>query len=242
MLDPLTIAAAYKAATSCIELAKKGIALYKEIKSTGGEVGGILKDLKEQFHKTAGPSPSPAQVKQYNEEVKRVQKIAETPPAQALSDIWDHLGNFVDQYDIMAKAYIASEVAAHQVYRGEQSLARRALERLKVRHQLDSMLAEVREEMVYNTPSELGDLWTRFEKMWVQIVQEQNEALAEEMRKAQVARWQRERTLADLRAKAVWIGAVVFVLAWFSGLLILLRMSSTYRGLYSSQWWSCVLC
>lgn len=240
MFDPVTIAAAYKAATTAIDLAKKGVALYKEIKQTGGEVGGVLKDLKEQFHKIVDPSPT--QVKQYNEEVKRVQQVATANPADVLNNVWDSLGTFIDQYDIMAKAYIASEVSAKEVYKGDMSIARRALERLKVRHQLDSMLAEVREQMVYNAPPELGDLWTRFEKMWTQIVQEQNAALAEEMRKAQVARWRRERNLEDLRAKAVWIGALGFVLAWFSGLMILLRLTHTYRGLYSLPSWSCVLC
>lgn len=239
-MDPATIIAAYKAATTAIDLAKKGVALYKEIKSTGGEVKDVLLDLKSQFSKLTNPTPE--QKKQYNEEVKRVQQVAATNPADVLNDVWDHLGTFVDQYDIMAKAYIASEINAKQVYKGEMSIARRALERLKLRHQLDSMLSEVREQMVYNAPSELGDLWTRFEKMWTQIVQEQNVALAEEMRKAQVAQWRRQKTLEELRAKAVWIGAVVLVMAWFSGLLLLLRMSHTYRGYFSSPWWSCVLC
>lgn len=240
MFDPVTIAAAYKAATTAIDLAKKGVALYKEIKSTSGDVSDVLKDLKAQFHKIVDPSPE--QKKQYNEEVKRVQQVATANPADVLNDVWDNLGNFIDQYDIMAKAYIASEVNAKEVYKGEMSIARRALERLKVRHQLDTMLAEVREQMVYNAPPELGDLWTRFEKMWTQIVQEQNAALAEEMRKAQVARWRRERNLENLRQRAVWIGALVFILAWFSGLMILLRLTHTYRGLYSLPSWSCVLC
>lgn len=240
MFDPVTIAAAYKAATTAIDLAKKGVALYKEIKSTSGDVSDVLKDLKAQFHKIVDPSPE--QKKQYNEEVKRVQQVATASPADVLNDVWDNLGNFIDQYDIMAKAYIASEVNAKEVYKGEMSIARRALERLKVRHQLDTMLAEVREQMVYNAPPELGDLWTRFEKMWTQIVQEQNAALAEEMRKAQVARWRRARNLESLRAKAVWIGAQVFILAWFIALMILLRLSHTYRGLYSLPSWSCVLC
>lgn len=240
MIDPITIAAAFKAATTAIDLAKKGVKLYKEIKSTAGDVSGVLKDLKEQYHKLVDPTPE--QKKQYNEEVRRVQQIATTPAAEALNSIWDHLGTFVDKYDLMVKAYIASEVSAREVYKGDMSLGRRALERLKLRHQLDSMLAEVREEMVYNAPSELGDLWTRFEKMWTQIVQEQNEALAEEMRKAQTAKWQRERTIESLQAKLVWIGAVVLVIAWFSGLLILLRMTQTYRLTFSSPWWACVLC
>ena len=221
-------------------MAKAGIALYKEVKSTAGDVSDVLADLKKQFSKISNPTNE--EKRQYNEEVKRVQEVAKTPPEVALNSIWDHLATFVDQYDIMAKAYIASEVSAKQVYKGDQSLARRALERLRLRYQLDAMLATVREEMVYNAPSELGDLWTRFEKTWTQIVQEQNEALAEEIRKNQVVIWQRQRTIADLRAKLVWIGAAVFCLAWFSGLLILLRMSTTYRGLYLLPSWSCVLC
>ena len=167
-----------------------------------------------------------------------MQHIATAAPQEVLNDIWDHLGTFVDQYDIMAKAYIASEVSAKEVYKGDKSLARRALERLKLRHQLDSMLAEMREEMVYNAPSELGDLWTRFEQMWQQIVAEQNVALAEEMRKAQVARWRRVREWEEIKAKAVWIGALVFVLTWFSGLLVLIRLTHTYKSIFPQPWWS----
>lgn len=240
MLDPVTIAAAFKAATTAIDLAKKGVKLYKEIKATAGDVTDVLKDLREQFHKIA--SPTPEQKKQYNEEVKRVQEIANAHPAEVLNDVWDQLGTFVDKYDVMVKAYIASEVSAKTVYKGDMSLGRRALERLKLRHQLDTMLAEVREQMVYNSPPELGDLWTRFEKMWEQINAEQSAALAEEMRKAQVAECQREKTIEDLKAKAVWIGAVLFVVAWYLALMVRLRLTSTYHWHSSSPWWACVLC
>jgi len=210
-------------------MAKKGVALYKEIKATAGDVSGVIKDLKDQYHKIAAPSQE--QKKQYNEEVRRVQEIAATPASQALNTIWDHLGTFVDQYDVMSKAYIASEIASRQVYKGEQSLARRALERLRVKHQLDSMLIEVREEMVYNTPPELGDLWTRYEKMWTQIVQEQNVALAAEVRKTQIIIWRRNQAINHLKAMGVWIGAVLFVVAWMWGIMGLIRTSQTYRSL-----------
>lgn len=239
-MDPATLIAVYKAATTAIDMAKKGVALYKEIKETGGEVSDVLKDLKEQFHKIVHPTQ--AQVKQYNEEVQRVQAIAKTDPRDVLNDIWDHLGTFVDQYDALSKAYVQAEESAKQVYKGEKSLGRRALERLKLRHQLDSMLAEVRQQMVWNTPQELGDLWTRFEKMWMQIVAEQDIALAEEMRQIQSAQRQRRKTIENLKAKMVWIGAVVLIVLWYVALMISLRMTMTYRGRFSSPWWSCVLC
>lgn len=212
-------------------MAKKGVKLYKEIKATGGEVADVLKDLKEQFSKLV--SPSNEQKKQYNEEVKRVQELATKKPEDVLNDVWDNLGTFVDQYDVMAKAYVASEVNAKEVYKGEMSLGRRALERLKVRYQLDSMLAEVREQMVYNAPPELGDLWTRFEKMWMQIVAEQDEAMAVEMRKAQVIKWQRKKALEEAKAQAMWVGAVIFIVLWAIGLMTLIKKSTiTYLGLY----------
>ena len=230
-MDPITIAAAFKAATTAIELTKKGIAFYKEVKSTAGEVGGVLKDLKDQYHKIV--SPSPEQTKQYNEEVKRVQEVAKAHPQDALTSIWDHLGTFIDEYDRLAKAFIEEEANAKKLYKGDESLARRALRRIQIRTQLDAMLAEVREMMVYQTPPELGDVWTRFEKMWQQIVQEQNEALVEEMRKTQTILWRRRRAVNQIKALATWIGAILFVMAWMWGVMGLIRMSQTYRGLSS---------
>jgi hypothetical protein len=239
-VDPATLIAVYKAATTAIDMAKRGVALYKEIRETGGDISDILKDLKEQFHKIA--SPSQQQVKQYNEEVQRVQQIAKADPRDVLNDIWDHLGTFVDQYDVLAKAYVQSESSAKQVYKGEKSMGRRVLERLKLRYQLDAMLAEVREQMVYNAPKELGDLWTRFEKLWMDMVAEQDAALVKEMREIQLAQRQRRRAINDLKAKMVWIGAVVLIVLWYVALMISLRLTMTYRGRFSSPWWSCVLC
>lgn len=212
-------------------MAKKGIAFYKQVKSTAGEVKDVLEDLKKQYQKIINPSP--AQTKQYNEEVRRVQKIAETHPQDALNDIWDHLGTFIDQYDLLAKAFIEEEANARKIYKGDESLARRALRRIRIRTQLDAAIKEVREMMVYQTPPELGDVWTRFENMWQQIVQEQNAALTQEMRKTQIAQWQRARAINRAKAMGAWIGAILFVAAWMWGVLILIRMSKTYHGLSS---------
>ena len=228
----MTIAACFKAATTAIDLAKQGIKLYKDIKATAGDVSGVLKDLKDQYHKLV--SPSPEQTKQYHEEVKKVQEVAKANPHDVLNDVWEQLGVFVDQYDVMVKAYIASETSAKVLYKGDMSLGRRALERLKLRHQLDYMLSEVREQMVYNAPPELGDLWTRFEKMWQQINEEQNIALQEELRKGQVLAWRRRKAVNQLKALATWIGAILFVVTWMWGVLILIRMSRTYQLLSSS--------
>jgi hypothetical protein len=232
VLDPITIAAAYKACTTAIDLAKKGVDLYKQIKSTSGDVSDVLKDLKEQYHKIVDPSPE--QKKQYNEEVKKVQEVAKAAPDDVLNDIWSNLGNFIDQYEALAKIYIQSEAEAKEVYRGDLSLGRRALERIRLESKLNEMLAQVREQMVYNTPPELGSVWARFEKAWTDIQNEQADALAVETRKIQAARWQRRKAINRLKARLIYVGAVVFTVMWATGLLWLVTKSAiqrTYLGL-----------
>jgi len=227
VLDPITIAAAYKACTTAIDLAKRGVELYKQIKSTSGDVSDVLKDLKEQYNKIV--SPSKEQTKQYQEEVKRVQEVAKATPDDVLNDIWSNLGNFIDQYEALAKIYVQSEAAAKEVYKGDLSLGRRALERIRLESKLDEMLAQVREQMVYNTPPELGSVWSRFEKAWHDIQNEQADALAIETRKIQAARWQRRAAINRLKGRLVWIGAVVFVILWAVGLMWLVIRSATMR-------------
>ena len=227
MIDPASIALAYRACTTAIDLAKKGVELYKQIKSTSGDVSGVLKDLKEQYNKIVDPSPE--QKKQYNEEVKKVQEVAKATPDDVLNDIWSNLGNFIDQYEALAKIYIQSEAEAKEVYRGDLSLGRRALERIRLESKLNEMLAQVREQMVYNTPPELGSVWARFEKAWTDIQNEQADALAVETRRLQAARWQRRRAINRLKSRLVWIGAVVFVVLWAMGLLWLVTKSVTQK-------------
>jgi methyl-accepting chemotaxis protein len=227
VIDPITIAAAYKACTTAIDLAKKGVDLYKQIKNTSGDVSDVLKDLKEQYNKIV--SPSKEQQKQYQEEVKRVQEIGKSTPDDVLNDIWSNLGNFIDQYEALAKIYVQSEAESKEVYKGDLSLGRRALERIRLESKLNEMLAQVREQMVYNTPPELGSVWSRFEKAWVDIQNEQADALAVETRKIQAARWQRRRAINRLKSRLVWIGAVVFVLIWSVGLMWLVTKSVSQR-------------
>ncbi len=227
MIDPITIAAAYKACTTAIDLAKKGVDLYKQIKNTSGDISDVLKDLKEQYHKIVDPSPE--QKKQYNEEVKRVQEVAKAVPDDVLNDIWSNLGTFIDQYEALVKIYVQSEAASKEVYKGDLSLGRRALERIRLESKLNEMLSQVREQMVFGTPQELGSVWSRFEKAWADIQNEQADALAIETRKIQAARWQRRQQINRVKSQLAWIGAVVLTILWAIMLMVLIVRSETMK-------------
>ena len=236
-MDPLTLLAAANAAVAAV---KKGCQLYKDIKGAAGEVKEVLDDLKSQFGKIQNPTN--AQKIQYNEEVQRVQEIGKADPNNVFIQIGNDLGALMDEYDRIGKVFIQQEAEAQQVYTGTESIGKRALMRVIIRSRLDAMVAELREMMVFKAPKELGDLWTRYEAMWQQIIIEQDAAHKRETAKMQIEAARQRRLARKRKEEAVWVGAILFVVAWYVGVLIMLRMSQTYRGHYSSPWWSCVLC
>jgi hypothetical protein len=236
-VDPLTLLAAANAAVAAV---KKGCQLYKDIKGAAGEVKEVLDDLKSQFQKI--PNPSNAQKIQYNAEVQRVQEIGKADPNDVFLQIGNDLGSLMDAYDDIGKAFLAQEAESKEVYAGKDSVAKRALNRVIIRSRLDAMMVELRETMVYKAPPELGDLWTKYEKMWKQIIVEQEEAHRRETAKMQTEALIRRRLARKRKEEAIWCGAILFVVAWYVAVLVLVRMSQTYRGHFSSPWWSCVLC
>lgn len=179
----------------------------------------VLKDLRAQFDKVTGGNPTVEQKQKYNEEVQRVQAIAKADPNDVYTEIGDQLGALMDSYDALSKALLAEQMEGKKVYKGEESVGRRALRRIIITTRLDAMLTEIRETMVYRAPPELGALWSKFEEMWKTIVAEQDEAHAEELKLIQMARWRRRKRIAELKAKATWISATVFVVLW--GILVM---------------------
>lgn len=164
--------------------------------------------------------------------MRRVQEIAKADPNDTFTEIGEQLGKLMDAYDAIGRIFIKEEADAQQVYRGEESIGRRALKRILIRARLDAMMKELREAMVYHSPPELGALWGKFEAMWQQIVVEQEAALAKEIEVSQAALRKRRRMVERMKERAAWFGALIFVLLWMLGVLLLIRMSHTYRSLY----------
>ena len=223
-MDPLTLIAAANAAVAAV---KAGCKLYKDIKGAAGDVSDVLKDLKEQYNKIVDPTP--VQKQQYNAEVQRVQEIAKADPNDVFTDIGNQLGTLMDSYDAISKLFLKEQLDAKQVYKGEESIGRRALKRILITTRLDAMLAEIRETMVYKAPPELGALWSKFEEMWQQIVAEQEAAHAEEIKLAQIASWRRRRRIAEIKSKVAWVSAVVFVVLWAVGIMWLTTKSAMMK-------------
>jgi hypothetical protein len=185
----------------------------------------VLDDLKVQFNKI--PNPTPAQKIQYNEEVARVQEIAKADPNDVFTDIGNQLGALLDAQDQLAKALLAEELANTTVYKGQESLGRRALRKIIIEARLDSMMAELREMMVYRAPQELGSLWGKYEKTVERINKQQEAARITELKLLQIAARKRRHMIRRFRENVIWFGAVLFVTLWLISVLILIKTSKT---------------
>ena len=212
-------------ANAAVAAVKKGCQLYKDIKGAAGDVSEVLKDLKEQFHKVVDPTP--AQKMQYNAEVQRVQEIAKADPADVFTEIGNQLGALLDAQDQLGKALLAEELANTVVYKGQESLGRRALRKIIIEARLDTMMAELRETMVYQAPKELGALLGKYEKTVEKINKQQEVARIAELKLLQIAANKRRHMIRRFHENVIWFGAVLFVTLWLISVLILIKTSKT---------------
>jgi len=194
-MDPFTL---FALANGAVQAVKKGCQLYKDIKGAAGEVKGVLKDLDDQFHKKYdGKAPPPEAVKQLAEEKARVKELNKR--SEETTDIYVEIGDYLGQYyDAYFKCLAVLEEeerrSSTEVYTGGDSLAKRALKRVLMKKQLEQMGVELRELMIYQSPPELGALFTDVEAMTKVLGAQQKVLVARQMQAdAAKARRRKER-------------------------------------------------
>ena len=218
-MDPLTLFALANGAVSAV---KAGCKLYKDIKGAAGEVKDVLKDLDSQFHKMYEGKPVPPEAKkQLQEEKARVvelNKKANSGESTGIyTEIGEHLGTYYDNfYKCMAVFEEEERRAKTEVYTGDDSLGKRALQRVLMKKQLEQMGTELREIMVYQSPPELGALHTEVEEMMKQMGKEQKVLIARQMQRQAVIDKRRQARLKRLRDEFV-IGVAVIIIIFVMG-------------------------
>ena len=158
------------------------------------------------------------------------------------ADLSTHLGNFFKSHEALEKHVHEEELKAKKTRDPELSLNQEAFNRVLAQKEMYRLEVELREMLVYQAPPQLGAVWSEFEVMRDRIKAERAETQRQELMKQQVAAWRRASIKRKIAEQMTSIVAVVFIMLWFVWVMILLRTSATYRGAYSSPWWSCVLC
>ena len=218
-MDPLTLFALANGAVSAV---KAGCKLYKDIKGAAGEVKDVLKDLDSQFHKMYDGKPVPPEAKkQLQEEKARVVELNKMANAgdhtDIYTDIGHQLGAYYDNfYKCMAIFEEEEKRAKTQVYTGDASLGKRALQRVLMKKQLEAMSIELREIMIYQSPPELGALYTDVEQMMKQMGKEQKALITRQMQIQAVQDKRRADRMKRLRDEFI-IGVAVMVIIFTMG-------------------------
>ena len=208
-MDPLTLLALANGAVAAV---KKGCQLYKDIKSAAGDVKGVLDDLDKQFNKIHETKPpTREQRQQFEQKKKEVKENIQKDPNDVMSVIGDQLGIFFDAMDKIEELFYEEEKKAKEIYTGDVSLSRRALQRVLIRSRLEQMEVELREQMIYNVPADLKDLWTRFQQMRVQIIEEQTVARKIKEKEDAVRAARRKRRMENLSMELSLIIGIIII-------------------------------
>ena len=220
-MDPLTL---FALANGAVAAVKKGCQLYKDIKGAAGDVKAVLKDLDEQFHgafEAKGKTPTVEQRNQFVKEKNRVIELnkRDGETAGIYTELGEHLGAYYDNYyKCMAIFEEEEKHSQHEIYQGDASLGKRALQRVLMRKQLEQMGTELREIMVYQSPPELGALHSEVEQMMKVMGKQQKILVARQMRDDHIRAVKRRRRLDTVWANAVW-GVMAIVIAASIGLM-----------------------
>jgi hypothetical protein len=216
-MDPLTL---FALANGAVQAVKKGCQLYKDIKGAAGDVKAVIKDLDEQFHGAYEAKGKTATVEQRNQFVQEKNRVIELNKRDGettgiYTELGEHLGAYYDNYyKCMAIFEEEEKHSQHEIYQGDASLGKRALQRVLMRKQLEQMGTELREIMVYQSPPELGALHSEVEDMMKVMGKQQKILVAKQMREDHVRAVKRRRHMDAVWANAVWgIAAIVIAAA-----------------------------
>jgi len=218
-------------ANGCVAAIRKGCELYKDVKGTiaaaqktakevtaiAEEVGGFFGFFKSKKKPTSTPVATP-KPKKAEPEVWDENKV--------VADLAANLGQFFKIQQQLADHIREEEEKSKNVYDPNQNIMESALNRELAKTQFEKLSKEIREIMVYQSPKELGNLYTRVNQMRVQIIEEQEQARLAQEKRIREAEWQRRKVISAIQDKAIYgVACLVFLLylALFFTLLVMDR-------------------
>ena len=233
-MDPFTL---LMAAQTAVGFIKQGCSLLHEgrmelegAKKTAEQVIGDVKAIKGIFDWFLGLFKRTESVKPAEEKPVAKAKAKATKQQQSyeelelklIKDIGENLGVLFDTQQQINNHYLELEETSKTNYDPTQNTSKKAIERALIELQLEKLMEQVREAMVY-APAELKDLYSRFLKMHAKIEQEPAWARSEMIRRNRLARWKQEQDEIELIGLISSGVAVVFISMFFGWMMWALR-------------------
>ena len=237
-MDPLTL---FALANGAVAAVKKGCQLYKDIKGAAGDVKAVLKDLDEQFNNAHKDKPPTVEARnQFIQEKNRVIELnkRDGETIGIYQELGEHLGIYYDNYYKCLAVFEEQEKHdQHEIYDGDASLGKRALQRVLMKKQLEQMGTELREIMVYQSPPELGALHSEVEEMMKVMGKQQKFLVAKQMKEDLNRAIRRRNRIDKLWEEAFWgIGVIVGIITFAVCLTLVVQDRIEKYPQYGTDW------
>jgi hypothetical protein len=176
-----------------------------EVKATVDEAVGIAKEVHGFWGKLAkmfGGDPTPATPKPV---AKKKEKYVAVDESKVMADVVSQLTEFFKLQEQLAAHIRQEEEKSQNVYDPDANLMEAALKRVMAQDQMAALEVTIRETMVYQSPPEMGALYSKVFDMRSVIQEEQEAARLKEEAKERVKQWQRQEAKRDFQAKSAYL-------------------------------------
>jgi hypothetical protein len=190
-----------------------------EVKKTVDEVVSDVKAVRGFWAKLFGSDPEPVSPKPAAKKKEAYVAVDET---QVMADIVGQLSQFFKLQEQLTTHIREEEEKSRNVYDPSANLMEAALHRIMAQQQMEELNVAIREAMVYQSPPEMGALYSKVFDMREVIGQEQEQARLKEEARQRYKQWQRREAKRNFQAKSAYlIGTTIFLLyLWFLLLLV----------------------
>jgi hypothetical protein len=196
-----------------------------EIRATADEVIAIGREVKGFWSKLSGffgSSPKPKAAKP----VAKAKKSAyvAVDETQVKVDIVKNLTEFFKLQEQLAAHIREEEEKSRTVYDPDQNHMEAALKRVMAQQEMDRLVVQIRETMVYQSPPEMGALYSSVFDMKELIDEEQEQARLKQEAKKRQEVWLRKEEERNFQLKLAYLAATtIFLLYLWLWLLLLSR-------------------
>ena len=243
-MDPISI---LFAANACVAAIKEGCELYKqaketfvEVKETYDEVAGIAVEVqgflgpvaaffgklfRDKSRTGASAQRKPAAKAK---PVAKASKKAYVDETKVMADVVSQLTEFFKLQEQLAAHIRQEEEKSQNVYDPNANLMEAALNRVMAQDQMAALEVTIRETMVYQSPPEMGALYSKVFDMRDIIKEEQENARLKEEAKERYKQWQRAEAKRDFREKSAYLVVTfLFLLYLWMWFLFVSRLGKT---------------
>ena len=204
----------------------EAVGAVQEVQGFLGSIGTFFGKL---FQAPSGNEPNAQRKPTQDKPVaKKKEKFVAVDETKVMADVVSHLTEFFRLQEQLAAHIREEEEKSKNVYDPDANLMEAALKRVMALDQMAALEVTIRETMVYQSPPEMGAMYSKVFEMRDVIKKEQEGARLKEEKKERYKTWQREEAKRNFQQKSAYlIVTTIFLLYLWMWFLFISRFGKT---------------